>query len=114
MSRAARASLGLAALLLAAGGLPGPLDAHARPATGGSGRFHDSIDWFEWGTHLQTISGATQTRTNTISAGGADARRDLLAVGLRRPSRWPIAPARSPGLRSTTSTTSAAPGRRTR
>ena len=39
--------------------------AHAQYATGGSGRFIESIDWFEWGDDGATIPGGGVTRTNT-------------------------------------------------
>ena len=72
MSRAtARIALALA-LAAAAGALARAPDAHARVATTGSGRFLSTIDWFEWGTAFQTISGSPQTRTATISAAGVN------------------------------------------
>ncbi|MFT4188323.1 MAG: CshA/CshB family fibrillar adhesin-related protein [Aeromicrobium sp.] len=46
-----------------------PLTAEARYATGGSGLYRDSIDWFEWGTNGSTISddGVTKTNTRTVA-----------------------------------------------
>ncbi len=72
MTARARLASGVAALLLAAAGafFARAPDADARTATGGSGRFVDTIDWLEWGTAFQTISGSTQTRTSTMAAGG--------------------------------------------
>lgn len=44
--------------------------ADARYATGGTGRYIDSIDWFEWGAAGQKIAdGSTMTQTNTTELG---------------------------------------------
>ncbi|MDR3070477.1 MAG: hypothetical protein LBU38_05655, partial [Propionibacteriaceae bacterium] len=45
--------------------------AHAVYATGGSGRYRGSIDWFSWGTSGTVIAaGASLTQTNTRVIGG--------------------------------------------
>ncbi|HEY0117929.1 MAG TPA: CshA/CshB family fibrillar adhesin-related protein [Cellulomonas sp.] len=42
----------------------------AQYATGGTGLYRASIDWFEWGTHGQSIPAGGLTRTNSRSVGG--------------------------------------------
>ncbi|WP_210650033.1 CshA/CshB family fibrillar adhesin-related protein [Nocardioides sp. SYSU D00065] len=44
--------------------------AEARYATGGTGAYRGSIDWFEWGTAGQAIPAAGLTRTNTRTVAG--------------------------------------------
>jgi hypothetical protein len=64
----------LAALLSSlAIGLVRTAAADARIATGGAGRFVDAIDWIEWGTPGELLSGAsTTTRSSTTTVGGVD------------------------------------------
>ena len=67
VSARARLRCGLAAALLAlgGGGLARAADAEARIATGGSGRFLDTIDWLEWGTPFQADLGRRPRRART-------------------------------------------------
>ncbi len=46
--------------------------AEARYATGGTGAYKGSIDWFEWGTHGQAIPAGGTTRTNTRTVAGGE------------------------------------------
>jgi hypothetical protein len=66
--------VGLAALLSSlAFGLVRTAAADARIAAGGVGRFVDAIDWIEWGTPGELLSGAgTTTRSSTTTVGGVD------------------------------------------
>src|SRR5690606_23170667 len=41
--------------------------ASARYASGGSGLYQGSIDWFEWGAAGQTISNGAVTNTRTVA-----------------------------------------------
>ncbi len=82
-----------ATLALSAGALAQPLAAGARIATSGSGRFLDTIDWLEWGSPFEVISGAgTVARTRVASVGGVD-----LVVGCSLTKFGGIALAYRPG-----------------
>ncbi|MFY0408022.1 CshA/CshB family fibrillar adhesin-related protein [Solicola sp. PLA-1-18] len=70
-----RVLVGLSVLVLATAGLvtasvvsPDPAD--AAKATGGSGRFVDSIEWFTWGSNRQGLPRAGLTKTQTFTAAG--------------------------------------------
>ncbi len=98
VSMAARLALGLAVALvaLAAAGLAQPGPADARIATSGSGRFLDTIDWFEWGTPFAALSIAgPQTRTHTTTIGGVNLDVSCVLTKLGglplayRPGDWP-------------------------
>jgi hypothetical protein len=62
-------AVGIAA---AAIGAVAPLTAEAQYATGGSGQYKGSIDWFEWGTEGQAIPNAGTTVSNTRDIGGQE------------------------------------------
>ncbi len=70
--RWARALRGVVALGIASAaiGVVAPTTADAQYATGGSGQYKGSIDWFVWGTSGQAVPNAGTTVTNTRNVGG--------------------------------------------
>lgn len=95
--RSVRAAIGVGVLVLGViAGLLTPLGAapaaEAATATGGSGRFTQSIDWFQWGTHGSVVTNGTQVNTTriagqdlTVSCAISNLSGGLLAY---RPGTW--------------------------
>lgn len=90
----------LASVLVAAGLLAvTAAPAHARPATGGVGRFGSSINWVEWGTAGQNLPNTGFTGTTEQVIGGESVTITCTASNLTstQPNQNPFLQAYRPG-----------------